>query len=182
MIKSRTPVEPVAQVAFLFAPDAVAVIDIFRALGDFEVHYDITALDQLEARLADTMSRDEAKSIVSDALLLAFGLRRERYEPLTFSPPGSRKGTFDEYCLLALIGATYWHDFDLASDAAESLKIVHYQPLVSLASDIARRLEAAGVRIEAPDRRMLGGKNEAPRIHVESDRILSGDLKLNFDA
>jgi hypothetical protein len=181
MIKSRTPVEPVAQVAFLFAPDAVAVIDIFRALGDFEDHYDIAALDQLEARLAETMTREDAKSIVSDSLLLAFCLRRERCEPLEFAPLRSRRGTLDEYRLLALIGGTYWHDLDLASDAAASLKIVHYQPLLSLALDIARRLEAAGLKIEAPDPRVFGRPSEEPTVELEDHRFLSGDLKLTFD-
>jgi hypothetical protein len=147
------PVE--AAVAVLFSPGAVPIVDIFRALGDFEDHYDVGALDQLEDYLARSMARDSAKGIVSDALLLAFGLRRERPEPIRYHPPGSRRGTLDEYRLMALLGATYCHDFILASDVAASLRILHPQPLISLAFDISRRLEAAGMTLEPPDPRLF---------------------------
>src|SRR4051794_13508610 len=105
MVVSALPYSNPASVAILFPPDCVPVIDIFRALGDFEEHYDISALDELENRLARIISREIAKGIVSDALLLAFGLRRERMDPLAFAPLRSRRGTLDEYRLLALIGA-----------------------------------------------------------------------------
>jgi hypothetical protein len=152
----------------LFSPDAVQIIDIFRSLGDFEETYDIEALDQLEAALACVMSRDDAKSVVSDALLLAFGLRRERREALDFAPVRSRRGTLDEYRLLALIGASHIQDGGLVSDAAASLDIMRAWPLVALASDIARRLEAAGLTLQCPDRRLLGmaGKDGALRDHA----------------
>jgi hypothetical protein len=68
-------------VAVLFVPSIVPIIDVFRALADFQEHYDIGALDELEGRLCASMSRDLAKGLVSDALLLAFGLGRERTEP-----------------------------------------------------------------------------------------------------
>ena len=67
-----------AAVTVLFAPHLVTVIDVFRALGDFEDHYDVAALDGLEGRLGATMSRNLAKGLVSDALLLAFALTRQR--------------------------------------------------------------------------------------------------------
>ena len=51
----------------------------------------------IESRLARIVSRDVAKGIVSDALLLAFGLRRERMSALAFAPLLSRRGTLDEY-------------------------------------------------------------------------------------
>jgi hypothetical protein len=82
-----------ASVAVLFSPRAVPIIDIFRALGDVEQHYDVAALDLLESRLARSMSRDVAKGIVSDALLLAFGLRRERAGPMEYRPGLSRRGS-----------------------------------------------------------------------------------------
>src|SRR3954469_12411333 len=103
MVVSALPLKESAPVGVLFPPDCVPVIDIFRALGDFEEHYDISALDELENRLARNISREIAKGIVSDALLLAFGLRRERMDPLAFAPLRSRRGTLDEYRLLALI-------------------------------------------------------------------------------
>jgi hypothetical protein len=181
MVESVLPIEKTAPVAILFGPDAVPVVDIFRALGDFEDHYDVAALDQLEANLTRTMGREAAKSVVSDALLLAFGLRRERREPLHYAPLRSRRGTLDEYRLMALVGATYWHDFGLASDAAASLDVLHAQPLVSLASDIARRLEAAGVKVEMPDFRVVRQPGSVSPVEVRRDQILSEDLKLSFD-
>jgi len=159
MVVSALPLREPAPVAVLFPPDSVPVIDIFRALGDFEENYDVAALDRLEDRLAGIISRDVAKGIVSDALLLAFGLRRERLEPVAFAPLRSRRGTLDEYRLLALIAATYWHDFALASDAATALDVAHGQPLISLAFDIARRLETAGLKLEAPDPRLFRSRS-----------------------
>jgi hypothetical protein len=161
MVASPFPVPAEAAVAVLFPPGAVPIVDIFRALGDFEDHYDLAALDRLEEHLSDSMSRDSAKGIVSDALLLAFGLRRERPEPFAYGPTGARRGTLDEYRLIALIGATYWHDFTLASEVAASLGILHPQPLISLAFDIARRLEAAGMKLEEPDPRLFR-RSEGP--------------------
>jgi hypothetical protein len=168
MVVSALPLREPAAVAVLFPPDSVTVIDIFRALGDFEENYDVGALDRLENRLARIIGREAAKGIVSDALLLAFGLRRERLEPIAFAPLRSRRGTLDEYRLLALIAATYWHDFALAADAATALHVARGQPLISLAFDIARRLETAGLKLEAPDPRLFRSR---PASAVElSDR------------
>lgn len=170
---ARTP-----SIAVLFAPGAVRIIDVFRALGDFEDHYDVGALDRLEDQLAASVGRDAAKGIVSDALLLAFGLRRERPEPLQYSPTGSRRGTLDEYRLVALLSATYWHDFILASEAAAALDIIHPQPLISLAFDISRRLEASGLKLDMPDPRLF---RDAPSpstiVEVERRPMQSGGLR-----
>jgi len=155
MVVSALPLKESAPVGVLFPPDCVPVIDIFRALGDFEENYDITALDQIEDRLARIINREVAKGVVSDALLLAFGLRRERAQAMAFAPLLSRRGTLDEYKLLALIAAAFWHDFSLASEAAASLQVDHAQPLISLAFDIARRLEGAGLKLETPDPRLF---------------------------
>ena len=155
MVEAVAFVHKAAPVAVLFSPDAVQIIDIFRSLGDFEETYDIDALDRIEATLACVLNRDDAKSVVSDALLLAFGLRRERREALDFAPVGSRRGTLDEYRLLALIGASHVQDEGTVSDAVAALDIIRAWPLVALASDIARRLEAAGLTLQCPDRRLL---------------------------
>src|SRR3954452_21351160 len=93
MVVSALPLKESAPVGVLFPPDCVPVIDIFRALGDFEENYDITALDQIEDRLAGIINREVAKGVVSDALLLAFGLRRERAQSMAFAPLLSRRGT-----------------------------------------------------------------------------------------
>jgi hypothetical protein len=171
----------VAPVAVLFAPETVPVLDIFRVLGDFEDHYDFIALDALESRLSATMSRDLAKGLVSDALLLAFGLRRERAEALEFRAVLSRRGTLDEYRLMGVIGATFWHDFELAREAAAALGIRHPDPLVSLAFDIARRIETAGGRLDAPDSRLLRVKPPASLLEVLVRRESCPDVKSSFD-
>ena len=177
-------------VAVLFPPEALPVIDIFRALGDFEDNYDIGALDALETRLCGLMNRALAKGIVSDALLLAFGLRRERRAPLDYRPVRSRRGTLDEYRLMALMAATYDDDFHLAA-AAASLEILHPQPLVSLAFDIARRLEAASAsskrrirasssglkavcRLKSPARPPLGPPIQSRFLIISCGRPFSG--------
>lgn len=181
MVESASHPADDQTVAILFAPQALAVIDIFRALGDFEEHYDIGALDALENRLCGMMGRDLAKGIVSDALLLAFGLRRERRDPLLYQRVQSRRGTADEYRLLSLLGATYWHDFHLASEVAAALEVRHPQPLVSLAFDIARRLEAAGLKLEAPDPRLFAPADDPTAVEVirgpsQQDRRLHRDV------
>lgn len=166
MVEFDDGMRDASPVAFLLPPGVVPVIDIFRALGDFEEHYDVTALDQLEDRLAGRFERGVAKGLVSDALLLAFGLRRERMEGLSFSPMGTRRGTLDEYRLTALIAAAYWHDFVMASEAASSLKLFHAQPLISLAFDIARRLEAAGQKLDRPNPALLGREPEPSEVEI----------------
>jgi hypothetical protein len=180
MVVSALPFSEPASVAVLFPPEAVPIVDIFRALGDFEEHYDVNSLDHLEDCLARSVSRDIAKAIVSDALLLAFGLRRERMEAMAYAPLRSRRGTLDEYRLLALIGATYWHDFGLAAEAAAALDVAHAQPLVSLAFDIARRLEGAGWRLEVPDSRVFRASNVSS-VEVSRGRPAE-DVKFNFDS
>jgi hypothetical protein len=155
----------------LFSPRTVFIIDIFRALGDFEENYDVAALDRLEARLADIMDLRIAKGLVSDALLLAFGVRRERPDQLEFSPIGSRRGTIDEYRLMALIGAAYRQDPAVAMEAALALGITNRRPLVALACDIANRLKINGVPVDAPDERLLGNNNEAnSRVELIEDQ------------
>ena len=181
MADSAVPDREERSVAILFSQDAVHVIDIFRALGDFEEHYDVATLDVLEARLCSTMSRDAAKGIVSDALLLAFGLRRERSEPMIYKPVHSRPGTLDEYRLLAMISASYWHEPALAAKAATALDLAHPQPLISLAFDIARRLEDAGIKLQRPDPRLFQTQNSVPSIKVTAERLNATDLRLNFD-
>ncbi len=151
---SSSPTAPGA-VAILLHPSIVPVVDVFRSLSSLEDQYDLALLDGPEQGLAIYTQPEAAKGIVSDALLLAFGLRRERAAPMGYGPCGSRRGTLDEYRLMALLSATYWHDFILASEAAAALDIMHPQPLVSLAFDISRRLEASGLKLDAPDPRLF---------------------------
>jgi hypothetical protein len=167
-------------VAILFAPQALLIIDVFRALGDFEEHYDVTTLDRLEERLTLPMGRDGAKAVVSDALLLAFGLRRERVRPIAFAPLHSRRGSVDEYRLLSLISATFWHDFVVAAEAATALDVGRSQAIVSLAFDIARRLENAGIKLDAPDTRLFGPVISPSPVEVDRE-VRPSPLKLGLD-
>lgn len=181
MLRSASKGHEPATVAVLFSPETVPVIDMFRALGDFEDHYDVAALDELERRLTGAMSRDLAKGLVSDALLLAFGLRRDRAVPLEFRPLLSRRGTLDEYRLMGMIGAAFSHDLALARGAAGALGIEHPQPLISLAFDIARRLEPAGMKLQPPDPRLLYPQAAFPLIEIARERTAAGDFKFSFD-
>jgi hypothetical protein len=155
MVESVAPCRDATSVAVLFAPDTVPIIDIFRALGDFEEQYDVEVLDRLETCLASSTTREIAKSIVSDALLLAFALRRERPEPMSYNEPGARRGTLDEYRLLALLSAASWGDLVLVAEAAGALGIVNTHAIMSLACDIGGRLETAGLRLAIPDPRLF---------------------------
>jgi hypothetical protein len=171
MLELATPYGEDDTVLVLFPPASVPVVDIFRILGDFEEHYDVTALDVLEERLAAYMSPELAKGIVSDALLLAFGLRRERRESMAYGRLESRRGTADECRLLALLAASCRHDFDLAEQVAASLSVAHSRPVVALAFDIARRLEAAGLRLDVPDRRLIGPASVSVDVEVHVERV-----------
>lgn len=144
-----------ATLALLFPPRAVALLDLFRTLGDFEARYDASILDRLEAQLGEFLDPMTAKGVVSDALLLAFGLRRERGARLDLSELGSRRGTADEYRLLALIGAALEDDGERAAAAATALEVANFRPLAALAADFARRLEEAGFELALPDGRLL---------------------------
>jgi hypothetical protein len=168
-------------VAILFAPASLPIVDIFRALGDFEQHHDVAILDALESRLSDLVSREIAKGIVSDSLLLAYGLRCERPEPLDLRPLHSRHGSLDEYCIVALIGATFWHDLGLAAQASEALGVRQPQPLISLGFDIARQFEAAGIMLEVPDARLF--RPHLPDATVDLVAAAAGrlDMKFSFD-
>ena len=142
-------------VAVLFAPAAVQIIDIFRALGDFEDHYDVAALDAIENDLACLIDRHTARAIVSSALLFGFGLRRERGRAIDYAQLKSRHGRLDEYRILALMGAAYDRDAVLAAEIATSLGAAHAEPLVGLARDIAVRLGEAGLVLDGLDPRVL---------------------------
>jgi hypothetical protein len=143
-------------IVVLFPPRLVPLVDVFRGLGRLSDSYDVTALDALERRLGAMVGARGAKGVVSDALLLAFGLRRDRIAPLSYGPLASRAGTIDEYRVLALVAAAYWRDFHLASKAAAALQLLHAQPLIALALDVARRLERGGIALALPDARLLG--------------------------
>jgi hypothetical protein len=166
----------------LFSPAVVPIVDIFRVLGDFEDHYDVFTLDRLEHSLTSWMGPDAAKGTVSDALLLAFGLRRERHSGLDLAPLQSRRGTLDEYKLITLIEAAMREDSDLAARAAAALGVFHVESLVPLAAGIGRRLRAAGLRLEQLDGRLIEEQLDHGRPDVEVERYFPGDRAITFDS
>jgi hypothetical protein len=163
-----------AALSILFPPRAVFLLDIFRALGDFEEHYDIAALDALEGRLSALLDPAAAKSLISDALLLSFGLRREREEPLDLREVGSRRGTADESRLLAFLAAS--EEPALAASAAAALGLVNFRVLTGLAIQIARRLEEAGIGVSNEPRHLPGEGGQADPNGVTAGSWRAGQL------
>jgi hypothetical protein len=134
----------------LLHPNAVPVVDIFRCISRFEDRYDLAILDGPEEALLGLTRPDAAKAIVSDALLLAFALDRQRSRKLCHAPLKSRRGSMDEYCLLALIGASCVPDSELAFEASAALGIASLDLVTSLASDLVRQIDLAGLALGAP--------------------------------
>jgi hypothetical protein len=82
---------------------------------------------------------------------------------------------------MGMIGATFENDSVLAAATAASLGINPSQPLISLAFDVARRLKAAGLRLGAPDRRLLGLQPSISLFDILSDRASRGDMRRRLD-
>src|SRR3712207_3921254 len=116
---SSTASEPAVTV--LFHPSTVPIIDVFRSLGRLEDQYDLALLDGPERALTAYTHPEAAKAIVSDALLLAFALTRQRGRPFSHRPLRSRHGSLDEYCLMTLIGSSRSPSTELAIEAATAL-------------------------------------------------------------
>ena len=162
---STTALDPVT---VLFHPSTVPVIDVFRSLGRLEDQYDLALLDGPEQALTAYTHPEAAKAIVSDALLLAFALTRQRGQPFSHRPLRSRHGSLDEYCLMALIGSSRSpSSTELAFEAATALGIQSLDFLSSLAGELIRQIDLGSLKFTAPtveefraiagDRRLFGG-------------------------
>lgn len=138
-------------VAVLLHPSVVPVIDVFRSLNRLEDQYDLAMLDGPEQALAAYTQPDTAKEIVSDALLLAFALTRQRGRSFIHSPVGSRHGSLDEYSLLALIGASRDPSSEVALEAARYLDIVSLDFMSALAGGLVRQIDLGAVAFEVPE-------------------------------
>ena len=138
-------------VAVLLHPSAVPVIDVFRSLNRLEDQYDLALLDGPEQALATYTQPDTAKGIVSDALLLAFALTRQRGRPFVHKPVGSRHGSLDEYSLLTLIGASRDTSSEVALEAARHLEIVSLDFMSALAGDLVRQIDIGAVAFDVPN-------------------------------
>jgi hypothetical protein len=128
----------------------VAVIDIFRFIDSLEDQYDVALLEGPEEILAGYVSSEAAKAIVSDALLVAFALVRQRTQPLYYQATKSRCGSLDEYCLISLIGSSRTPDSELAFEAATALGVTSVDFMTSLTSDLVRQIDAADLSFDTP--------------------------------
>ncbi len=150
MIETPTFLAPSGSVAILLHPSAVPVVDVFRSLGSLEDQYDLALLDGPEQALAAYTQPEAAKGIVSDALLLAFALTRQRGKPFSHKPLGSRQGSMDEYCLLAMIGSSRNPASEVAAEAAALLEIVSLDFMSALAGELVRQIDLGSLIFEPP--------------------------------
>jgi hypothetical protein len=141
---------PSSSVAVLLHPSTVPVIDVFRSLSRLEDQYDLAMLDGSEQALAAYTQPDVAKSIISDALLLAFALTRQRGRPFVYRPLGSRHGSMDEYCLLTMIGASRDPSSGVALEAARLLEIESLDFMAALAGEMVHQFDLGALAFEVP--------------------------------
>lgn len=161
---SSFPAAP-ASVAVLFHPSAVPVLDVFRSLDRLDDQYDLVLLDEPERALATYTTPEAAKGIISDALLLAFALTRQRGKPFSYQSRGSRHGSMDEYCLMTLIGASRFPGSDLSLEAAAALGLVSLDFMASLVGEMIRQMDRRSLVFDLPTlpefRAILGGEVES---------------------
>ncbi|KFG70246.1 hypothetical protein JH26_05815 [Microvirga sp. BSC39] len=157
--------------AVLLHPSTVPVIDVFRSLNRLEDQYDLAMLDGPEQALATYTQPETAKGIVSEALLLAFALTRQRGRPFIHRPVGSRHGSLDEYSLLTLIGASRDPSSAVALEAARHLDIVSLDFMSALAGDLVRQMDLGAVAFDVPDLpefRAIMGVGALEEVQVET--------------
>lgn len=171
MVEALSYSSAASPVAVLLHPSTVPVIDVFRSLNRLEDQYDLAMLDGPEQVLATYTQPETAKGIVSDALLLAFALTRQRGRPFIHRPVGSRHGSLDEYTLLTLIGASRDPSSELALEAARYLDIVSLDFMSALAGDLVRQIDLGAVAFEVPslpEFRAITGIGAAEKVLVEA--------------
>jgi len=150
MIETQRHPGAAGTVSVLFRPSIVPVLDVFRSLGRLEDQYDLALLDGPEQALTRLASPELAKGIISDALLFAFALTRQRSATVHYRPMGSRHGSMDEYCVVTLIGASRVPDSELTFEAASALGVASLDFMVSLAADLVRQIDLASLPFDAP--------------------------------
>lgn len=137
-------------VTVLFHPSAVPVIDVFRSIDSLEDQYDLALLDGPEYMLSSFIDPASAKGIVSDALLLAFALTRQRGSAFGYCPLRSRQGSVDEYCLMVLIASARQQHSELAREASAILGVSPLDLLSSLAGELSRQLDRGTIVFPIP--------------------------------
>ncbi|HZH12193.1 MAG TPA: hypothetical protein VEZ24_17720 [Microvirga sp.] len=137
-------------VAILFHPSAVPVVDVFRSIGSLEDQYDLALLDGPEHLLSAYVDATAAKGIVSDVLLLAFALTRQRGRTFSHRPLRSRLGSLDEYCLMAMIGSSRQGTLEVAREASAILGVSPLDLLPALAGELARQMDLGAIVFPVP--------------------------------
>lgn len=137
--------------AVLFHPSAVPIMDVFRSIGSLDEQYDLTLLDGPEQMLSAYLREGSAKGIVSDALLLAFALTRQRGGAFHHRPLGSRQGSLEEYCLMTVIGAARRRS-EVAREAAAVLRVLPLPRdlLFALGAELAKQIDLGAIVFPAP--------------------------------
>jgi hypothetical protein len=175
MVEASSYLAALESVAVLLHPSMVPVIDVFRSLSSLEDQYDLSLLDGPEQALAAYTQPEAAKGIVSDALLLAFALTRQRGRPFSHRPLESRHGSMDEYCLLALIATSRKPASGVAVEAAALLEIVSLDFMTALAGELVRQMDLGALVFEPPGlsefRAMIGyGQPEEVLVETTSNK------------
>jgi len=140
-------------VAVLFHPSTVPVMDVFRSIDSLDDQYDLTLLDGPEQALAAYVQSGSTKGIVSDALLLAFALTRQRGKAFDHRPVGSRQGSLEEYCLMVVIGAARRPGSEVAREASALLGIspLPLDLLSALGGELARQMDLGSIVFPVPE-------------------------------
>jgi len=173
------PMTDTGTIDVLLSPRMALVVDIFRALGDFEAFYDVSVIDTLEARLTTATDPNTARAVVSDALLLGFAMRNQRTDASwphgdwEMKPIGARQASDHECATLTLIAACMGDDLVLAGQAARALSVKLNATVSSLARDMGQRLQRAGVRIAVEDWSPLLARDEKAQPTPRSPRPAS---------
>lgn len=164
----------------LLSPQAALVVDVFRALGDFEASYDVSVIDALERRLARASDAVTARAIVSDALLFGFALRNQRTDAVRPRPEwslnavGARRASADECAMLALVAGCAGGDAILADRAARLLSVRLDVTVSTLARDMGTRLGAAGITVTRRDWAPIIAQRAMPNPDATRQRPASG--------
>lgn len=162
-----------SDVVLLLSPDSTMVADLFRGVAVFQTHYDTSGLDVLERHTATRLGARAARLIVSDALLLVFGLRSAGVGPWRMRAVGTRIATIEEYCLVGLVAAVAGRRRDLAELAIGALGGRLDGNVASLCEDVGAKLTRRGLVLACPDERLLPSRVS----HVPRARPVSAVLR-----
>lgn len=130
--------------ALLLHPSSVPVVDVFRSKSELEFTHDLKLAHEAELELGGWTTAALSKAIISDAILLAFSLSREREELLHYRQQGSRLTSADERRLIALVSAVLVGEEAMAL-AAATLGVPAGGLCSVAAANLASQIKQAGL-------------------------------------